>query len=104
MEEESKNRTNLIVSQTQHFKLAENVYGRVLVKNMQPNKINPYQIDQFHPFGNQMNVQQEQTREFEVIIQSKVLSMNELRSMVQVWVKEYLEHMKPDKELHFFQS
>ena len=42
-------------------------------------------------------------KEFEITIKSQVLSMNELRSLVQTWVKEYLEYMEPNEELHYFQ-
>ena len=101
MEEESKNHTNLIVSQSADFKLDTGVFGSVKINNYAQKNPNKHENDQF--VDQDDNGQQEGTKEFEITIKSQVLSMNELRSLVQTWVKEYLEYMEPNEELHYFQ-
>ena len=101
MELESKNRTNLVVSQSKRFRLCKNVFGTVKTFNsMQQNKPNRNQRDFY---GDQGNINKETTTEYEIVIESTVLSMNDLRSLVQTWVKEYLQFMEPNEGLHYFQ-
>ena len=49
--------------------------------------------------GDQSNVKIE---EFEITISSTVLSMNQLRSLINDWLTEYQEFLAPDKYLRFF--
>ena len=49
--------------------------------------------------GDQGNVKIE---EFEITISSTVLSMNQLRSLINDWLNEYQEFLAPDKYLRFF--
>ena len=49
--------------------------------------------------GDQSNVKIE---EFEITISSTVLSMNQLRSLINDWLNEYQEFLAPDKYLRFF--
>ena len=101
MEFESKKRTNLVVSQYNRFKLTENVYGTVRV--ILPPQRNNANLNQMNLYRNQLSSGNEVTKEFEITIKSKVLTMNELRLLVETWVKEYLQFMEPKKGLHYFQ-
>jgi len=100
LEEESLKRTNLVVSQYKRFRLADNVFGRVNVFN---EMVQSMGMNTGNPFDRSSNAEQPTTRVFEIAITSSVLSMNELRSLVQSWVKEYLQFIEPNKELHYFQ-
>ena len=100
LEEESKNRTNLIVNQSKYFKLANDVFGTV--RKTQERQSTP-NMNQYTAYPNQANNAQQEEAHFEICIESTVLSMNELRSIVQTWVKDYLKCMEPDKDLHYFQ-
>lgn len=96
--EKAKVSTNLIVSQLEPFKVAENVVGRIKMFSHVEEKvhINHDNEDQ------QSSTQKETTKEYQITIQSSVLSMNELRLLVQTWVEDYLKFMEPKDYLCYF--
>ena len=100
MAEESKKRTNLIVSQSQDFKLDKNVYGNVKISCIAP-KNDKRQNDIDYDYDDEA---QEVKKEFEITVKSQVLNMNDLRLLIQKWVQEYLEYMEPIEELYFYQQ
>ena len=79
-------KSNLIVSQTQPFKLTAEVYG--LVNIMQ------------HQHDNEKNPQQ--MKEFQISICSHLLTAEGLRQLLQTWVKEYKNHLNSDRHLKYF--
>ena len=98
LEEESEKRTNLVVSQYNYFQLADDVFGRVKIideTQQDPNVLSSS--------GQIQNTKQQNIKVYEITITSQILSMNELRTLVQSWVKDYLRFIKPEKELQFFQ-
>ena len=98
LEEESEKRTNLVVSQYNYFQLADDVFGRVKI-------IDETQQDSnlLSSSGQIQNTKQQNIKVYEITITSSILTMNELRTLVQSWVKDYLRFIKPEKELQFFQ-
>lgn len=98
LEEESVKRTNLVVSQHKYFQLAEDVFGRVNVFDEMEQT-----TGMMNPYEQRSNTNQPTRKVFEITITSSVLSMNDLRSLVQTWVKEYLQFIEPKNELHYFQ-
>lgn len=79
-------KSNLIVSQTQPFKLTDKVYGQVnIMQNQHGNEKNP-----------------QQTEEFQISICSHVLTAEGLRDLLHVWVKEYENHLNSDRHLKYF--
>ena len=92
-EDESKNKekdANLIVSQVSPFKIAENVEALVSINK---------EKESSDEGGIKSCVKVE---EFEIKIRSSILSMDELRKLIRVWLKEYQELMAPDKYLRYF--
>merc|ERR550519_2368933 len=80
---------NLIVSQGKPFKLADDVYGIVIIdKGSKENKN-----------GNEIS---ETSEEIKIIINSSVLSMNSLRLLVNEWIQEYQKSLAPDEYLRYF--
>ena len=91
MNEESKKHTNLVVSQSSDFELEKNVFGNVKISSVDKNN---KQDDGRLPQGE---------KQFQITIKSQVLTMNELRLLVQKWVQEYLEYKEPNDILFFYQ-
>jgi len=76
--------TNLIVSQTEEFKMTEDVYGKVNInKENEGGEKNPVK-----------------TEEFQITLSSTTLNADELRSVLQDWVKEYEKRLNCDNEKH----
>jgi hypothetical protein len=86
-------KTNLIVSQPSPFIIAENVEGIV---NNQSNTKDSEKDD--NGTKNLLPVE-----EFQIVtISSTVLSMDELRGLLNCWTKEYRASIKPDDYLRYF--
>ena len=80
--------TNLIVSQTEHFKMTEEIYGFINIsKETDNNEKNPMK-----------------TEEFQITVSSKVLNADELRQTLAEWVDEYERLLNSDnsKYLKYF--
>ncbi|MCP3680329.1 MAG: AAA family ATPase [Gammaproteobacteria bacterium] len=80
--------TNLIVSQTEHFKMNEEIYGFINIsKETDNNEKNPMK-----------------TEEFQITVSSKVLNADELRQTLAEWVDEYERLLNSDnsKYLKYF--
>eukprot|EP00092_Neocalanus_flemingeri_P066206 GFUD01080626.1.p1 GENE.GFUD01080626.1~~GFUD01080626.1.p1 ORF type:complete len:534 (-),score=150.92 GFUD01080626.1:34-1635(-) len=76
--------TNLIVSQTTSFKMNDDVYGYVNIsKESEGNEKNPVK-----------------TEEFQITLCSEKLNADELRTVLQGWVKEYENRLNSDNEKH----
>jgi len=76
--------TNLIVSQTTPFKMTDDVYGYVNInKDSEGGEKNPVK-----------------TEEFQITLYSDTLNTDELRSVLQAWVKEYESRLNKDTEKH----
>merc|ERR1712013_742161 len=76
--------TNLIVSQTEPFKMTDDVYGFVNInKDSEGNEKNPVK-----------------TEEFQITLYSETLNADELRVVLQQWVKEYESRLNSDNEKH----
>jgi len=76
--------TNLIVSQTEPFKMTDDVYGYVNInKDSEGNEKNPVK-----------------TEEFQITLYSETLNADELRVVLQQWVKEYESRLNSDNEKH----
>ena len=76
--------TNLIVSQTEPFKMTDDVYGYVNInKDSEGNEKNPVK-----------------TEEFQITLYSETLNADELRVVLQGWVKEYESRLNSDNEKH----
>jgi SpoVK/Ycf46/Vps4 family AAA+-type ATPase len=76
--------TNLIVSQTTPFKMNDDVYGYVNInKDSEGNEKNPVK-----------------TEEFQITLYSETLNADELRTVLQNWVKEYESRLNSDNEKH----
>jgi len=74
--------TNLIVSQTEHFKMTDDVSGCVNIsKENEGGEKNPVK-----------------TEEFQITLYSETLNADELRSVLQGWVKEYEQRLNSDNE------
>ena len=74
--------TNLIVSQTEPFKMTDDVYGYVNInKDSEGNEKNPVK-----------------TEEFQITLYSETLNADELRVVLQGWVKEYESRLNSDNE------
>jgi len=79
-------KTNLIVSQSQPFKLTDKVWGKVnIMQNDDNNEKNPMK-----------------TEEFQVTLGSETLTAEQLREILNVWVKEYHKYLNQDKHLRYF--
>ena len=79
-------KTNLIVSQSQPFRLSDKVWGKVnIMQNDDNNEKNPMK-----------------TEEFQVIIGSETMTTEELRQLLNVWVREYHSYLNSDKHLRYF--
>merc|ERR1712061_95264 len=80
--------TNLIVSQTAPFKMNDDVFGYVnITKENEGNEKNPVKAE-----------------EFQISLYSETLNADELRSVLESWVKEYEGKLNKnnDKHLKFF--
>merc|ERR1711970_1103951 len=76
--------TNLIVSQTEPFKMTDEVHGYVNInKDSEGNEKNPVK-----------------TEEFQITLYSETLNADELRGVLQGWVKEYESRLNSDNEKH----
>ena len=76
--------TNLIVSQTEPFKMSDDVVGYVNInKDSEGNEKNPVK-----------------TEEFQITLCSETLNADELRAVLQSWVKEYESRLNSDNEKH----
>jgi len=74
--------TNLIVSQTESFKMTDDVHGYVNInKDSEGNEKNPVK-----------------TEEFQITLYSETLNADELRGVLQEWVKEYESRLNSDNE------
>jgi len=79
-------KTNLIVSQSQPFRLSEKVWGKVnIMQNDDNNEKNPMK-----------------TEEFQVTLGSETMTAEELRQLLNEWVKEYHKYLNQDKHLRYF--
>jgi len=79
-------KTNLIVSQSLPFRMSEKVWGKVnIMQNDDNNEKNPMK-----------------TEEFQVTLGSETLTAEELRQLLNDWVKEYHQHLNSDKHLKYF--
>ena len=80
--------TNLIVSQKEHFKMTEEIYGVINIsKETDNNGKNPMM-----------------TEEFQITLSSKVLNADELQHTLAEWVEEYKRFLNSDssKYLKYF--
>jgi hypothetical protein len=76
--------TNLIVSQATPFKMTDSVWGLVnITKENEGNEKNPVKAE-----------------EFQITIYSESLSCDELRAVLQDWVKEYEGRLNSDNDKH----
>eukprot|EP00088_Acartia_fossae_P035615 TRINITY_DN3672_c0_g1_i6.p1 TRINITY_DN3672_c0_g1~~TRINITY_DN3672_c0_g1_i6.p1 ORF type:complete len:542 (-),score=211.02 TRINITY_DN3672_c0_g1_i6:97-1722(-) len=79
-------KTNLIVSQSHPFRLSSKVWGKVnIMQNDDNNEKNPMK-----------------TEEFQVTIGSECMTAEELRQLLNVWVREYHQYLNADKHLRYF--
>lgn len=80
-------RTNLIVSQVEPFKFKEkDVFGLVnIMQNSDNNEKNP-----------------QRTEEFQITITSEIRTAENLRQLLNNWVKEYEAHLNSDSHLKYF--
>merc|ERR1712198_384437 len=76
--------TNLIVSQTESFKMTDDVHGYVNInKDSEGNEKNPVKAE-----------------EFQITLYSETLNADELRGVLQEWVKEYESRLNKTTEKH----
>ena len=102
LKRESIKRTNLVVSQSKRFEINGNVFGTVRCLKRPDDNVNSRAVTN-HGQGYQDNHGPQVAEEFEITIETEVLSMNELRSLVHSWVLEYLQFMEPNDDMFFFQ-
>lgn len=87
---EKQKDANLIVSQRSPFKISENIEALVSINKEK-------ETDDEGGMKTCVKIE-----EFEIKIRSSVLSMDELRAQIRVWLKEYQDLMAPDKYLRYF--
>ena len=88
------NGANLMVSQPDPFIIAENVQG--VVNNHSKNS------DDDATGGKKEKVSTPQEENLSITISSTVHTMDELRGMLDQWIKDYRDSIKPDDYLRYF--
>ena len=74
--------------------LARDVEARVRINNMEMSQSS-------NPNGGNQSAQVK-IEEFQIKLSSSVLSMDQLRALIQDWLNEYQEFKAPNKHLRFF--
>ena len=80
--------------------LARDVEARVRINNMEMSQSSNPNGGGLYGGGNQSA--QVKIEEFQIKLNSSVLSMDQLRVLIQDWLNEYQEFKAPNKHLRFF--